>query len=183
MNAISNAVHVVFEKHVHPSSFLHFKGNLDMKLREYGVPKNERMELLKDVFENLLELETGLIDADSEQEFEALVESVKDVWEQRESPYNSPPQFHSWFKYCKDGVKDTMLKSKELSGLGNPPEPFYMNDVVSESSDQAPDTVQSKRIARFHSHNADYDYKSETRKLIERAVVGVGEYQWMNTSI
>ena len=64
-------------------------------------------------FGNLLELETGLIDADSEQEFEALVESVKDVWEQQESPYNSPPQFHSWFvKYCKDGVMITNQKQE-----------------------------------------------------------------------
>ena len=57
-----------------------------MKLRECGVPKNVRIEFLRDIFGNPLELETGLVNAESEQEFEALVESVKDVWEQREKP-------------------------------------------------------------------------------------------------
>ena len=86
-----------------------------MKLREYGVPKNVRNEILRDIFGSPQDLETGLVDAESEQDFEVLVESVKDVWDQREKPYNSPPQFHNWFiKYCKDEVKDTMLKPKRI---------------------------------------------------------------------
>ena len=84
-------------KAVHLWCFLHFKGNLDMKLREYGVPKNKRIEFLRDIFGNPQEIETGLVYADSEQEFEALVESARDVWEQGEKQYNSPPQFRSWF--------------------------------------------------------------------------------------
>ena len=64
------------------------------------------------------DLETGLVNAESEQDFKVLVESVKEVWDQRLKPYNSPPQFHSWFiKYCKDKVKDTMLKPKRISAV------------------------------------------------------------------
>ena len=37
---------------------------------EYGVPKNTRIEFSRDIFGNPQELETGLVDADSEQEFE-----------------------------------------------------------------------------------------------------------------
>ena len=48
--AISKAMHVVFEKAVHLRCFLHFKGNLDMKLREYGVPKNTRIEFFEGHF-------------------------------------------------------------------------------------------------------------------------------------
>ena len=47
--AISNAMHVVLEKAVHLRCFFHSKGNLDMKLREYGVPKNT-IEFLRDIF-------------------------------------------------------------------------------------------------------------------------------------
>ena len=176
--AISNAMHVVFERAVHLRCFLHFKGNLDMKLREYGVPKSERMEFLRDVFGNPLELETGLVDAESEQEFEALVESVKDVWEQRESPYNSPPQFHSWFvKYCKDEVKDTMLKSKRIEcGLGNPPEPFYTNDVESQNQVIKHQTqYKAKELPDFIA--TMQTMITNQKQEIERAVVGVGEYQ------
>lgn len=69
-------------------------------------PRIQGSNFLRDIFGNPQELETGLVDADSEQEFEALVESVRDVWEQREKQYNSPPQFHSWFlKHCKEDTK------------------------------------------------------------------------------
>ena len=38
--AISNAMHVVFDKAVHLRCFLHFRGNLDSKLKELGVPSH-----------------------------------------------------------------------------------------------------------------------------------------------
>ena len=153
--AISNAMHVVFEKAVHLRCFLHSKGNLDMKLREYGVPKNVRNEFLRDIFGSPQDLETGLIDAESEQDFEVLVESVKDVWDQREKLYNSSPQFDSWFiKYCKDEVKDTMLKPKRVQcGLGVPPEPL-------------PEFIATMQAMIMNQ-----------KQEIEKAVVGVGEYQ------
>ena len=80
--AISNAMHVVFDEAVHLRCFLHFKGNLDSKLRKYRVPKNERIELLRDVFGNPKELEKGIVDGNMDEEFEALILSLKEIWEQ-----------------------------------------------------------------------------------------------------
>ena len=61
-------MHVVFDNSVHLRCILHFKHNLDMKLREYGVPKNVRDEFFRDIFGSPQDLETGLVNAESEQD-------------------------------------------------------------------------------------------------------------------
>ena len=54
------------------------------------------------MFGNPGELQTGIVDADIEEEFEVLIESLKEVWDEREKLYNNPPEFHAWFmKYYK----------------------------------------------------------------------------------
>ena len=54
----------------------------------------------------------------------------------REKLYNNPLEFYAWFmKYCKMEVQNTMLKQKRICcGLGNPPAPFYTNDVESQNN-------------------------------------------------
>ena len=115
---------------------MHFRGNLDSKLRELHVPKHERIEFLRDVFGNPGELQTGIVDANTDEELGVLIESLREVWVEREKLYNSPPEFHAWFmKYCKMEVQNTMLKPKRICcGLGNPPAPFYTNDVESQNN-------------------------------------------------
>ena len=97
--AISKAMHVVFDEAVHLRCFLHFKGNLDSKLQEYRVPKYERIEFLRDVFGNPEELEKGIVDADTEEEFEALTVSLKEIWDRREERYNNHRE-KSGISYC-----------------------------------------------------------------------------------
>ena len=92
--AISNAMHVVFDKPVHLRCFLHFKGNLVTKLRDFGIPRHDRIEFLRDVFGNPEELETEIVDVETDEEFRELVESLEKIWEERERPYNNPPQFY-----------------------------------------------------------------------------------------
>ena len=85
------------------------KAILEAKLREFGVLRHDRIEFLRDVYGNPEKLETGLVDADTEDVFEASVESLKKVWEERENPYNDPPQFFDWFvTHCKREVENTM---------------------------------------------------------------------------
>ena len=88
--AISNAMHVVFDKAVHLRCFLHFRGNFDSKLKEFGIPKYQRIEFLWDVFGNPAGFQTDIVDADSEEEFGVLLESLREVWDKRELPYNNP---------------------------------------------------------------------------------------------
>ena len=129
-------MHIVFDKAIHLRCFLHFRGNLDSKLKELHIPKHERIEFLRDVFGNPGELQTGVVDADTDEEFGVLIESLREMWDEREKLYNNPPEFHAWFmKYCKTEVQNTMLKPKRICcGLGNPPAPFYTNDVESQNN-------------------------------------------------
>ena len=58
--ALSNAFSAVFNDAIHLRCFLHFKGNLDDKLKKLGIPKTHRIEFLRDVFGNPTALEEGL---------------------------------------------------------------------------------------------------------------------------
>ena len=176
--AISNAMHVVFDKAVHLRCFLHFRGNLDTKLRDFGVPRHDRIEFLQDVFGNPEEIETGIVDVETDEEFGELVESLEKIWEERERPYNNPPQFYPWFvQYCKEEVQNTMLKSKRMScGLGNPPEPFYTNDVESQDSVIKHQTqYKAKKLPDFVS--TMQTMITNQKQEIEKSVAGCGEYQ------
>ena len=113
-----------------------------------------------------------------DDEFDAMVDSLKSVWDDREKPFHNPPAFHAWFiKNCKDDVQTTMLKSKRvLCGLGNPPDPFYTNDVESQNAvikhqtqykaQELPSFVQTIKVMIENQ-----------KKEIKKAVAGMGEYQ------
>ena len=123
-------------------------------------------------------IEKGIVDADTDKEFELLVQSLRMVWDQREEPYNNPPQFHTWFvKHCKIEVKNTMLKAKRIAaGLGNPPAPFYTNDVESQTSVIKHQThYRAQELPEFVA--TMQTMIDNQKQEIERAVAGVGEYQ------
>ena len=105
-------------------------------MQEYGIPKHIQVEFIKDVFGNPSKLEDGIVDANSGAEYEAMVQSLQNVWDEREKVYNDPPQFYQWFlSNCKDEIQHTMLKENRVaSSLGNPLEPFYTNDVESQNN-------------------------------------------------
>lgn len=175
--ALSNAFHTVFNKAVHVRCFLHFKGNLDSKLQELGIPKHERIEFLRDIFGNPLKLEDGLVDVENEK-FEPSMKTLESVWNDREKVYNDSPQFYDWFvKNCKEHVKKTMLKSHRIkAGLGNPPEPFYTNDVDSQNNViKHQNRYSSQELPQFI--NSMRDMIVCQQKEIERGVIGVGEYR------
>ena len=69
------------------------------------------------------ELQTGVVDTDTDEEFRVLFESLREMWDEREKLYNNPPEFHAWFmKYCKMEVQNTMLKPKRICcGLSSSP--------------------------------------------------------------
>lgn len=95
--ALINGFNAVFNSPLHIRCFLHFRGNLEAKLGSLGLPKQERIEFLRDVFGNPSDMEEGLVDAASEQEFEAMLSSLQQLWDAREKQYNDPPQFYTWF--------------------------------------------------------------------------------------
>ena len=69
-------------------------------------------------------------------DFEATLNRLQVVWDERERAYHDPPEFIQWFvHYCKEEVRTTMLKeNRRKVGLGDPLQPFYTNDVKSVNS-------------------------------------------------
>ena len=108
--ALINGFNAVFSNPLHIRCFLHFRGNLDAKLGSFGVPKTVRIEFLRDVFGNPSGMEEGLVDAASEHEFEVMLSSLQQLWDDREKQYNNPPEFYTWFVLnCRDAVETSML--------------------------------------------------------------------------
>ena len=176
--ALVNAFKTVFTQAQSLRCFLHFKSNLDEKLRKLTVPRFVRVDILRDVFGNPEEFEEGLVDVEDEQCLQASLLSLKDVWDDKESPYNDPPEFHDWFvKNCKETVRSSMLKPVRIRAcLGNPPKPFYTNDVESHNN------VIKQHTNYTAQELPQFVQKMKTlittqKKEIERAVIGMGEYQ------
>ena len=176
--ALFNAFQTVFSKATHLRCFLHFRGNLDSKLKEYNIPKSLRIEFLRDVFGNPSSLEDGLVDVDDDEMYEATVSSLKEIWNSRELPFNNPPRFYDWFvANCKDAVKSTMLKSLRVAaGLGNPPQPYYTNDVECHNNVIKQQTnYRAQELPNFiDSMKKMIDNQ---KKEVERAIIGMGEYK------
>ena len=76
-------------QHVH--CFLHFKGNIEQKLRELNVPSSVAAEIAKNIMENPSHLQRGLVDAESPEKLEECLTSFSVC--ELEKPYNSPPFF------------------------------------------------------------------------------------------
>ena len=73
----------------------------------------------------------GLADSSSEAEFDKklAIVSLENVWNVRESPFNSPPQFYSYFQKHKASIfKESMIQLVRMkAGLGNPPKKYHNN--------------------------------------------------------
>ena len=120
----------------------------------------------------------GLVDAESEECFDASLNSLQEIWNNREREFNDPPAFYDWFVgNCKEVVRSTMLKPVRMyAGLGNPPKPFYTNDVESHNN-----------VIKKHTNYTAQELPQFVEKMkslivnqkeeIERAVVGMGEYR------
>ena len=134
--ALVKAFSTVFSKASHLGCFLHFRENVERKLRELNIPKETAKEFVRDVFGCVASRQRGLVDAKISVELEDMFSSVQQIWNDRERKSSSTPVFHRWFgTYCLDVVKDSMLASvREQAGLGSPPEPFYTNAIESKNN-------------------------------------------------
>lgn len=76
----------------------------------------------------------GLVDANSEAEFDEQLISLKVKWEELEDQRTKRSEnkltFHTWFmKYHAEEIKSTMIQSIRIAaGLGDPPSEFCTND-------------------------------------------------------
>jgi len=69
------------------------------------------LSFLKIYFGDPTNAEDGLVDAESDKDFEGILLRLQTIWDERERIYNNLPQFFKWFsKHCKSEIKETMLK-------------------------------------------------------------------------
>ena len=107
-----------------------------------------------------------------------MVQSLQIIWGDREKAYNNPPQFYQWFlRNCKNEIQETMIKEKRIaSGLGDPPESFYTNDVESQNNViKHQMSYKTQELPQFISLMKTMMINQ--RKAIEKAVADLGEYR------
>lgn len=165
----------MFTKAYHLRCFLHFKSNLDDRLKKFNIPQPLRIEFLRNVFGNPTDFEEGLVVAEDDDCYGASLCSLQKVWNDRERKVNDLPMIYKWFVgNYKETVKRIMLKLVRVAaGLGNPPQPFYTNDVESYNN-----------VIKQHTKYTAQELPQSVEKMktlittqkneIEKAVVGMG---------
>ena len=85
--------------------FIHFKKNVQEKLRSLGFPSSISDKVLADIFGKHTGsgYKEGLVDCVSEEAFDIFMQSLKEVWDDYEQPFAPAggPQFHSYFVNTK----------------------------------------------------------------------------------
>ena len=176
--ALERAFMTTFTKAIHLRCFLHFRGNIEQKLRDLSIPSTVSKEIVKDIMGCPSRLELGLVDAQDSAQFDEMLLSLEKRWNEFEAPYNSPPKFYEWFKCnSQDVITRFMIRDvRESAGLGSPPEPYYTNEVesmnkllkeeVNYKSSQLPDFVEKMKVMLY-----------QQRQEIECALIDSGQYR------
>ena len=162
--------------------FLHFKRNVQEKLRDLALPKQVAQQILDDIFgkrEGNLRVE-GLVDTTSVEDFELKFGALEEHWNKRESPYagEKGPQLYSHFRRCQANVVCNHMRKdiREAAGLGSPAAIFTTNSSeainsvlkrgVNYKKTQWPEFVQQMK-----------DLVEAQRNEIVRSLSGRGQYR------
>lgn len=170
--ALFKAFTLQFQKAKHLRCFLHFRDNCMAKLRDLKVTNDVAVDVIQDILGCPLKGTHGLVGATSREEVYTKLDELCNKWNL------IVPGFHEWFlKYKAEDLATSMTQDvRQLAGLGNPPEPFYTNEVesinrlikrkVNYKATQWPDFCrQAKEIVE------------EQQNEVEKAVIGIGEYR------
>ena len=165
--------------------FIHFKRNINEKLKEYGIPHKIAQEYVDDIFgcNRGSTYMTGLVDCSSESEFRERLAKCKVIWNTRESPYapSSGPRFYDYFfRYKADVVCHTMLKHvRESVGLGSPPSIFTTN--ASESINATMKCKVNYKASEWPTFCEQMkQLVNEQQEGITRALSGRGQYRLLS---
>ena len=138
--------------------------------------------ILGDIFGRDIELERmdGLVDAESEEEFDEGVRFLCQNWQLFDSVESGPVHvFCEWFKRYKcSTIKQAMLRPVRIrAGLGNPPSSFTTN--ASESINALlKNQVEYKKSDVPVFLEKLRDAIDEQQRKVERAIVNNGKYRF-----
>ena len=164
----------------HLLCFTHCRENIKRKLRELHLPSSVSAEYLLDIFggHKGTTFVEGLADAQSGTDFDDKLAALEEVWNKREEPFSSPPQFFAYFlKHKTSAFKESMIKPvREKAGLGSPPKQYHNN------CPECINNVIKMKVGRKRSPLDDFS--SKMKSLVEdqqnhliRAVTRRGEYR------
>ena len=182
-NAFPNAIHL--------RCFKHCRDNCEAKLKELNLNDSARQEIIADIFgtECSTQIQLGLVDAVSEQDYDTKFGALKQRWNELEMrgkrvPTGEEviPEFYSWFEAHKSHVvRSSMIQSvRKAAQLGDPPEKFYTN--ASESTNN----VLKIKVDRKQQSLPDFvnhakDLVGTYEKNIERAFYQRGDWRLADT--
>ena len=127
--ALSDALAEAFPLAIHLRCFRHFRGNFQSRLKNLGI--SETRSYYDEVFgkQEGTVYQEGLLDATSEDEFDARLHSLKESWAKREQCEVEKCKVYEWIEERSPMMKSSMIASvRTKAGLGNPPIKFYTND-------------------------------------------------------
>ena len=109
---------------IHLNCFSHCRENIKRN-RDLSVPSSLINEYVLEIFggQSGTTFIQGLADAMPENDFDIKLASLEDVWNNREQPYTSSPQFsHIFVKNKSDDFKKALIAPVHgKAGLGSPP--------------------------------------------------------------
>ncbi|XP_028413858.1 uncharacterized protein LOC114536703 [Dendronephthya gigantea] len=163
--------------------FLHFKANIERELISRGITGNAKKEFVCEIFgkqEGDIKY-FGLVDCESEEEFDEKLQQLQPIWEEREIVTENKERkqtMFEWFKREKaQDIKDSMLRPiRTEAGLGNPPSEYTNNDPEAAN-------FIIKHGLHFNP-NKPHEFIENVKEIIltqqrneDRAVFGKGPYR------
>ena len=127
--ALYSAFQHEFAGSVHLQCFIHMRRNIKDKLHNLRVCEGTVQVILGDIFGRNVEMQQvdGLVDAESEEEFDKGTQILCKKWQHFDSEESGPMHaFSEWFKRYKcSTIKQAMLRPVRVrAGLGNPLQPL-----------------------------------------------------------
>ena len=178
--ALVDAFSHEFRYAIHLTCFIHFRQNIKRKLQELQYPESAIKEVVSDIFgcKQGSTLSEGLVDSNSDEEFNEKLNLLEERWKQLEAAHNVESSIYDWFVQHKAPVmKATMIKSiREEACLGIPPEPFTTNaSETINSVIKAHVSYKPSQLMEFVGRLKEL--VDEQEREIERAVIKRGKYQ------
>lgn len=163
---------------IHQRCFDHAKGDIIMKLKDLNVSESERKKIQQEILGSEFggKRVKGLVDCESEIEFEELYVNKEAHW---------PEQFKEWMvtnkgrhRSMKATLKFCMLNPIRIAaGLGNPPNKWdnqrteSLNNVIKEAAEnQVTDQATIHEIL-------DAEVIQQQEQEYIKAIYGMGEYR------
>ena len=173
--ALYQAFSVQFASATHVRCFLHFRDNYcKAKLQELHVSTDIVHYVLQDIFGCVVKGRKGLVDSVSSNEFHEVLEGQWD---------SCAHGFYGWFvKYKAKSIEDSMIRPvRVLAGLGDPPEPYYTNDI--ESINRVVKRKTKYKTCEWPDFcKLAHELVKEQDCEVEKAVIGIGEFKFRDTS-